>query len=111
MLLCATVTVVAVLLQPELLLLVAAMAALVLGAVGWGDARPVPGLEQPLELPQRLGAASMACSMLVHWSGSAGRVARIAVACAIIVLGHATFRARSLSSRWHRFFDVATKVD
>lgn len=96
--LCAAATLVFFLLTPQLLL-TAAMVAMTFGsAVTLGDA-PLPGLGQ-LNLEQRLALATVPAAWLLNTSGSAGALLRLASVCAGLVLAHATFRARSLSSRW-----------
>ena len=73
------------------------------GAAEWGDTRPVPVLNQPLEFQQRLCAAGLASALLVQMSGSTALISRVLLVCGGVTLGHATFRARSLAARWSRF--------
>ena len=58
-----------------------------------------------------LGAAAMASAVVVHMSGSVSRIARVALLCAGLCLGHAAFRARTVAARWSFFKDQAEKVD
>jgi len=108
---CTAVLLAYVLLQPTLLIIFCLVCAMLFGAVEWGDTRPVPGLNQPLALDQRVAAAALASAAVVHMSGSVDRVARVALLCGGLTLGHATFRARSLAARWHHFKEQAEKVD
>lgn len=96
--LCSGVTLLAVLLLPELLFTAAMVAMTFSGAVMLGDS-PVPGLG-PLQLEQRLAVACIPAAWLLNTSGCVGTVAQLASVCSGLVLSHATFRARSLSSRW-----------
>ena len=85
-------------------------------AVNWGDQEPVPLLNQPLGAQERLCVAGLASALAVHWAGGVHAVAQASstacLSCGVIVISHASFRARSLSSRWHRFAKDATeKVD
>lgn len=96
--------------QPGLLVLAAAGAGLHVGAHAWGDT-PVPGLERPLPLGQRLAAASLASSLLVSWSGSSRPVLRVVLTAGGLVLAHASFRARSLAARWSFFKESVEKED
>ena len=92
-----------VLLGRALLAVAGLSAALVGGSVAWGDVQPVPLLNQPLTLNQRVSISALASSALVNWSGRGADVTRITVTCAAFVLAHAAFRARSLASRWSWF--------
>ena len=107
---CACVCIVSVLMQPALLIVTAIVAAVLFAAVEWGD-RPVPLLEQPLQIEQRLTAAALTSAALVQFSGSAGQLARVATLCGGLTLGHATFRARTLAARWSFFKDQVAKEE
>jgi hypothetical protein len=96
--LCFFATLVAVLLLPQLFFTAAMVAMTFGGAVMLGDS-PVPGLG-PLQLEQRLAVACIPAAWLLNTSGCAGIVAQLGSVCSGLVLAHATFRARSLSSRW-----------
>ena len=85
--------------------------ALAPGAAAWGDARPVPFLDQPLAVEQRLAAAALASSVVINSSRSGVALTRLFVLCAGITLGHASFRTRSLASRWSFFKDSVEKTD
>jgi len=91
-------TLVAVLLMPHLLFTAALVAMTFGGAVMLGNT-DIPQIGS-LELEQRLAAACIPAAWLLNSSGCAGSLARLASVCAGLVLAHATFRARSLSSRW-----------
>ena len=108
---CTGVSGIYVLLHPALLIISGLVAGLVYGAVSWGDARPVPGLGQPLQLQQRLVAAALASAFMVNQSGSLQHLARVMLVCAGLILGHATFRARSLAARWSFFKEQVEKAD
>ena len=109
---CGGVSIASALLQPSILIIAAIVGGVFYGAVEWGDRRPIPILDQTLTYEQRVGAAAMASSVIVHSSGTSFRVTRIALFCAGLVLCHAAFRARSISSRWNFFKDqVENKVD
>ena len=110
-LICGGGTLVGVLLQPSLLVIACIVGGIFYGAIEWGDRRPVPGLNQPLALDQRLSAAALASAGVVHSSGCFGQACRIAVVCGGIVLGHAAFRARSLAARWSFFKDSVERTD
>ena len=97
--------------QPSLLIMTALVGAVLYGAVEWGDRRPVPFLNQPLALEQRLTAAGLASAAIVHMSGMFGGFCRVALLCGGLTLTHATFRARSLAARWSRFKDQVEKID
>ena len=104
---CAGITLVGMLLQPSLLLTTAAVGALMGGAIGWNE--PIMG--QRLALDQRLAAAGLVSSVVVHSSGSGHRMARIALVCGGGCFGHAAFRARSIAARWSYFKDGVEKED
>lgn len=94
-----------------MLIIAGIIGAMIVGAVEWGDERPLPVLEQPLRLEQRLTAALLASAAVVHMSGTAPQVCRIGLVCGGLTLGHAAFRARSVAARWAKFKDDATKLD
>jgi len=100
---CAGVALVGVLLQPALLAVTSLSAAVVGGAIAWGDTQRVPILNQPLTIEQRTTLGVMAAAVLVNMSGRTGDAARVAIVCAGLVLAHATFRARNLAARWSFF--------
>ena len=101
-LVCLVIVLTSVIISPSLLLVAIIAFGGVAGAIAWGD-EPVPGLNQPLSLEQRLAGASLVAAVCVNMSGHAQTMARLALACTVVVLAHASFRARSLSSRW-KFF-------
>jgi hypothetical protein len=72
-------------------------------ALCWDDTTPLPFLNQPLRLDQRLAVSGLASTVAIHQSGSTAMLGRAALLCGGIVLSHATFRARSLSARWAHF--------
>ena len=95
---CGGLSVVGILLQPSLLVVAGLVGATFYGAAEWGDA-PVPGLNQPATFEQRMCAAGFASAALVNYSGVLDKVGRIGLLCAALVLGHASFRARSIAAR------------
>ena len=108
---CFGICLVCVLLQPMMLIIAALVGAAFYGAVEWGDTRPIPVLEQPLQLSQRVTAAALAAAAVVHMSGTSGQVARVMLLCGGVTLGHAAFRARTLAARWAHFKDRVEKAD
>ncbi|KAL1514601.1 hypothetical protein AB1Y20_003695 [Prymnesium parvum] len=89
-----------------------AVAAVIAVATGWDSATPIPVINQPLGTQERLCVAALGSALLFHWSGSMQHLSRAASVSAVLVLTHATFRARSLSARWHRFTkDATSKCD
>lgn len=102
-LICAGLTLLAVLIRPALLLIAGLSASLLAGAIAWSDTQPVPILNQPLGIEQRVAATALANAVLINVSGHTADVARILFVCAGVVLAHAAFRARSLASRWSFF--------
>ena len=107
---CGVIILFNVLSQPSLLIVAGLCGGLFAVAVEWGDANPVPGLNQPLALEQRMAGAAFASAAIVHTSGTLGHVSRVVLLCAGLTLGHAAFRARSLAARWS-FFKEELKVD
>ena len=103
----AAVAGIGLLMQPRLLGMGALAAAIHFGAAQWDG--PVPGYDRPLEFEQRLMAATLLSSVLVHWSGGAWQLTRIALVCGGCVLGHATFRSRTLAARWNFFRESVEK--
>merc|ERR1711920_272528 len=102
-LLCAGLVLLHMLMRPEMLLVGTMAAGLPVLALSWGEAT-VPLLGQPFDSTQRLVAASLASALLLHWSGYVWELLGLAGTCSGLVLAHATFRARSISSRW-KFFN------
>ena len=104
------IVVVAVLLEPSLLMLALLVGALFGGALVWdGDARQVvPDLT--LNVQQRLSGAGLCSVLMVNMTGHFGSLCRVALLCAGLIGAHATFRARSLKARW-AFFQEEMKVD
>ena len=107
----AAITLLSVLQQPSLLIVTGICSAVFYGAVEWGDHRPIPGLDQALSLEQRVATAMLASAAVVNYSGSSGKVARVALLCGGLTLGHAAFRARTLAARWSFFKDQVEKQD
>lgn len=105
-LVCLAIVLTSVIISPSLLFVAVLTFGGVAGAIAWGDDDPVPGLNQPLALEQRLAGAAVVAAVLINLSGHAQTMARLALACSVVVLAHASFRARSLSSRW-KFFMAA----
>ena len=95
------VVIVALLLQPALLLCAVLCSVLIVGAAAFTE--PVPGLDAPLALPQRLAVGCLGAAWVVNATGHAPAVARICVVATGLTLAHATFRARTMASRWHNF--------
>mmetsp|Transcript_27170 Transcript_27170/g.82411 ORF Transcript_27170/g.82411 Transcript_27170/m.82411 type:complete len:209 (-) Transcript_27170:122-748(-) len=89
---------IAVLLLPKLFFTAALMCMTFTCAILLGDT-PIPHVG-PLELQQRLAVACIPAAWLLQTSGCVGLLAQLASVCFGLVLSHATFRARSLSSRW-----------
>ena len=108
-LICGGVAGVSLLMQPALLVLAGVCVGLHAAAAEWEA--PVPLLNAPLTLEQRLVAATFASSLLMHWSGHAYYLLRVLLLCGGLTLGHATFRARNLSARWSWFRDQVEKLD
>uniref|UniRef100_A0A7S0IKP1 PRA1 family protein n=1 Tax=Calcidiscus leptoporus TaxID=127549 RepID=A0A7S0IKP1_9EUKA len=105
--LCAGLVLLHMLIRPAMLLVGSVAAGLPVLALSWGE---TPVLGQPLDLTQRLVAAGLASALLLHWSGYVWELLGLAGTCSGIVLAHATFRARSLSSRW-KFFNEQMKAE
>lgn len=102
---------VGVLLRPALLGLVGATLGIMYVAAEWDGRLPQDWATAPLRIEQRLTAAGAVSSLLVHWTGQRNEVLRLMVLCGGVVLGHATFRARSLSARWAFFREQVEKQD
>ena len=101
----------AALTQTRLQLLVGGSLALFYAAAEWDGRVPADWNMPPLRIEQRLSAALLATTLLVHWLDAAALVTRLSIVCGGLVLGHASFRARSLSSRWAFFKETVDKQD
>ena len=112
--LCSGVALVAILLNPSLLFVMTLVAALVGSAAAWdGDVNalaPQLGVAAPLALQQRLAVAGLGSSLIVNSTGHATPICRVALLCTGVVVAHASFRARSLKSRF-AFFQEELKEE
>ena len=102
-LVCLAIVLTSVIISPSLLCVAIIAFGGIAAALTWSDDEPLPLLNQPLALEQRLAGAALIAAVCINLSGHAQTMARLALACVVAVLSHATFRARSLSSRW-KFF-------
>jgi len=92
----------------------ALVVAFVGGAAAWdGDVNalaPQLGIAAPLSLQQRLVVAGLGSSLIVNSTGHATSICRLALLCTGVVVAHASFRARSLKSRF-AFFQEELKQE
>lgn len=93
--------------MPTLLICTALCGTAFATASNWGDAQPIPLLDQPLSFEQRLTAATLASAAIISWVNCLSQACRVLLLAFGLVLGHATFRARSLSARWAEFVHEA----
>jgi len=103
----AGVWLVGALAMPTLLVCTALCGMALATASNWGDAQPIPLLDQPLSFEQRLTAATLASAAIISWVNCLSQACRVLLLAFGLVLGHATFRARSLSARWAEFVHEA----
>lgn len=108
---CGAIVGISALQQPKLLALLGASIALHYGASEWDGRMPAELNMAPLRLNQRLVIALIGSSLLVNWLDATATVMRVSVLCAGVVLGHASFRARTLNSRWAYFKSSVEKSD
>ena len=108
---CGAIVGISALQQPKLLALLGASIALHYGASEWDGRMPAEWNMAPLRLNQRLVIALIGSSLLVNWLDATATVMRVSVLCAGVVLGHASFRARTLNSRWAYFKSSVEKSD
>ena len=108
---CGAIVGISALQQPKLLALLGASIALHYGASEWDGRMPAEWNMAPLRLNQRLVIALIGSSLLVNWLDATASVMRVSVLCAGMVLGHASFRARTLNSRWAYFKSSVEKSD
>jgi len=109
--LCAGIIGIASLLQHRLLMVVGGSIALHYVGAEWDGRLPADWQTPPLRLEQRLTASLFGSVLLAHYMDATSRLMRVGILCGGLVLGHATFRARSLSARWAFFRDSVEKQD
>lgn len=110
-LICAGIVGVTALVQTRLLVLLGSSLGLFYCAAEWNGQLPSEWSTPPLRIEQRLSGALFCSMLLVQWCGVASTVSRLTMLCGGLVLGHATFRARSLASRWAFFKETVEKQD